>query len=205
MVLFPDLSPAFPGFSPALPGAPRLVVGAPSFSEGWQERSPRVWYSPEIDASKFTLHILSDTPGGFLWLEYILLMKCTSEFTWSQLPSVSPKSLDHGIQVHFQTHSIMLSSFALLWPRSASPNGPDHDLQVLTIMASKCIPRLSWSRPPSSHNYDLHMHLPTHSSTASTSASVSSTQLPPSGAPRISLKHHLLPVKIYTVCRWIAL
>jgi len=46
-------------------GAPRLVAGAPSYSEGWQECPPRVWYSPEIDASKFTLHILSDTPGGF--------------------------------------------------------------------------------------------------------------------------------------------
>ena len=61
----PDLSPALPGLSPALPGAPRLVVGAPSYSEGQQECPPRVWYSPEIDASKFTLHILSDTPGGF--------------------------------------------------------------------------------------------------------------------------------------------
>jgi len=46
-------------------GAPRLVVGAPSHSEGRQECPPRVSYSPEIDASKFTLHILSDTPGGF--------------------------------------------------------------------------------------------------------------------------------------------
>jgi len=69
------------GFSPALPGAPRLVVGAPrlvtgapSYSQGRQDCPPRVWYSPEIDASKFTLHILSDTPGGFQWLKYILLM-----------------------------------------------------------------------------------------------------------------------------------
>jgi len=34
-----------------------------------------VSYSPEIDASKFTLHILSDTPGGFQSLKYIVLMK----------------------------------------------------------------------------------------------------------------------------------
>jgi len=46
-------------------GAPRLVAGAPSYSEDRQECPPRVRYSPEIDASKFTLHILSDTPGGF--------------------------------------------------------------------------------------------------------------------------------------------
>jgi len=57
-------------------GAPRLVVGAPSYSEGRQECPPRVWYSPEIDTSKFTLHILSDTPGGFQWLKYIVLMLC---------------------------------------------------------------------------------------------------------------------------------
>jgi len=79
--VLPDMSLALPGLSPALLGAPRLVVGAPrlvagapSYSEGRQECPPRVWYSPAIDASKFTLHILSDTPGGFQWLKYILLM-----------------------------------------------------------------------------------------------------------------------------------
>jgi len=77
----PCLSPALPGLSLAFPGAPRLVVsapwfvaGAPSSSEGRQECPPRVGYSPEIDASMFTLHILPDTPGGFQWLKYILLM-----------------------------------------------------------------------------------------------------------------------------------
>jgi len=81
----PDLSPALPGLSPALPGAPKLVIGAPrlvagnpSYSEGRQECPPRVWYSPEIDASKFILHILSDTPGAFQWLKYILLMSSVS-------------------------------------------------------------------------------------------------------------------------------
>jgi len=79
--VLPDLLPALPGLMPVLPGAPRLVVGAsrcvagaPSYSEGRQDCPPRVWYSPEIDASKFTLHILSDTPGVFQWLKYILLM-----------------------------------------------------------------------------------------------------------------------------------
>jgi hypothetical protein len=79
--VLPDLSPALSGLSPTrpglslvLPGAPRLVVGALSYSEGRQECPPRVWYSPEIDASEFTLHILSDTPGAFKWLKYILLM-----------------------------------------------------------------------------------------------------------------------------------
>jgi len=79
------MSLALPGLLLALPGAPRLVVGtprlvtgAPSYSEGRQECPPRVWYSPGIDASKFTLHILSDTPGGFQWLKYILLMLCNA-------------------------------------------------------------------------------------------------------------------------------
>ena len=79
--VLPDMSLALQCLSSALPGAPRLVVGAPrlvagapSYSEGRQECPPRVWYSPEIDASKFTLHILSNTPGGFQWLKYILLM-----------------------------------------------------------------------------------------------------------------------------------
>jgi hypothetical protein len=72
--VLPDLSPVLPGLSPELPGAPRLIVGAPSDSKSRQKWPPRVWYSPEIDASKFTLHIISDTPGGFQCLKYILLM-----------------------------------------------------------------------------------------------------------------------------------
>jgi len=92
-------SQVLPGLSPALLGAPRLVVGAPrcsqtyqihshhtpvsvirdpSNSEGQPQCPPTVWHSPEIVASKFTLHILSDTPGGSQWLKYILLM-------WSQI------------------------------------------------------------------------------------------------------------------------
>jgi len=70
----PGLFLALPCLSLVLPGAPRLVIGAPSDSEGWQEYPPRVWYSPEFDASKFTLHILSDTSGVFQQLKYIVLM-----------------------------------------------------------------------------------------------------------------------------------
>jgi len=91
----PDLAPVLPGWSPVIPGlspalsclslvlrssspallgAPRFVVSTPSYCEGRQECPPRVSYSPAIDASKFTLHILSDHPGGFQWIKYILLM-----------------------------------------------------------------------------------------------------------------------------------
>jgi hypothetical protein len=81
-----DMSPALPGWSPALLGACRLVVCAPSYSEGRQGCSPMVWYSPEIGASKFTLHILTDTPGGFQWLKYIVLMFIGKRYTVQLLP-----------------------------------------------------------------------------------------------------------------------
>jgi hypothetical protein len=86
--VLPDLPPALRDLSPSLPGAPRCtqtshnhshgtpvaVIRDPSYSEGRPECPPRVRYSPDVDASKFTLHILSDTPGGFQWLKYISLM-----------------------------------------------------------------------------------------------------------------------------------
>jgi len=46
----------------------------PSYSEGRPKCPPRVWSSSEIDSSKFSLHILSDTPGVLQRLKYILLM-----------------------------------------------------------------------------------------------------------------------------------
>jgi len=55
------------------------VIGNPSYCDGRQECPPRVWDSPEIDASKFALHILSDSRGGFQWQNYILLMDLFSE------------------------------------------------------------------------------------------------------------------------------
>jgi len=88
-------SQVHPKVSPALQGAPKRIPITPIlllyqlweipvtpvpvvrdqiYSEGWLKCPPKVWYSPEIDASKFTLHILSDTPGSFQRLKYILLM-----------------------------------------------------------------------------------------------------------------------------------
>jgi len=55
-------------------GAVVQVISDTSYSEGRSECPPRVWYSPEIDASKFTLHILSETPGGSQRPKYIVLM-----------------------------------------------------------------------------------------------------------------------------------
>jgi hypothetical protein len=72
--VLPDMSPALSGASRLVVSAPRVVTFAPSYSEGRHECPPRVRYSPEIDASNFTLHILSDTPRGFQGLKYILLL-----------------------------------------------------------------------------------------------------------------------------------
>ena len=56
-------------------GAHIPVIRDPCNSEGWAECPPRVRFSPEIDASKFTPHLLSHTPGGSQRLNYILLMQ----------------------------------------------------------------------------------------------------------------------------------
>ena len=165
MLFFPDCSTVIWGAprhvtdTPrCVAGAPRLVVGAPNYSAGQQECPPRVWYSPEIDTSKFTLHILSDTPGGFQYLKYILLM---------QPRHGSLSSLEHGFQVHHQTGSITASkciSYLL-----------NHSLGVYlwghSILASKCISDVAQSRPPcASLSYldlGLQVRLKTHSIMAS--------------------------------------
>jgi len=56
-------------------GTPVPVIRDPSYSDGLLECLPRVWHSAETDTSQFTLHILSDTPGGSQWLKCILLME----------------------------------------------------------------------------------------------------------------------------------
>jgi len=70
-------------------GAPVPVIRDPSYSDGRPECPPRVWFSPVIDPSKFTLHLLSDTPRGSQWREYILLMNCqTTAFSRRDCPVV---------------------------------------------------------------------------------------------------------------------
>jgi len=59
--------------------SPVPVIRDPSYSEGWPDCLSRVWYSPDIDDSQFTLHILSETPGVSQELKYILLMKKACE------------------------------------------------------------------------------------------------------------------------------
>ena len=92
-------SQVLPGARKVLCGAPRCsqtyhnhsystpapVITDPSDSEGQPECPPRVWSSPEINASKFTLHILSDTPGGSHRLNDIVLMLKPFLCLWLQL------------------------------------------------------------------------------------------------------------------------
>jgi len=61
-------------------GPPVLVIRDPSYFHSRQEYPPKVWYFPEIDISKFTFHILSDTPLGSQCIKYILLIqnRCSS-------------------------------------------------------------------------------------------------------------------------------
>jgi len=84
----PDLSLVLSGAIKVLSGAswwshtyhnpcysmPVPVIIASSDSAGQQKCPPRVWYSPAIDIFKFALHILSDNPGDFQRLKYILLV-----------------------------------------------------------------------------------------------------------------------------------
>jgi len=81
--------------SRAVPGAPKVLSGTPRcfqtyhnhshrclvriirdhrYSDGRPECPPMVQYFPDIDASKFTLFIHSDTSGSYKGLKYILLM-----------------------------------------------------------------------------------------------------------------------------------
>jgi len=55
-------------------GTPWPVFRDRSCTGGRPECPPTVWYSAENDTSKFTLHILSGTPGGSRWLKCVLLM-----------------------------------------------------------------------------------------------------------------------------------
>jgi len=82
---------------------------------------------------------------------------CISKLARAQPLKVSPNSLDHGLPVHLQTHSITASKFISEFTQSRSPiafpNSLDHGLnvhlQTWLITASKCITEFTRYRPPS--------------------------------------------------------
>ena len=86
-------------------GAPVPVLRDPSYSDGRPQCPPRVWFSPEIDASKFTLRLLSDTPGGSQWLKYILLMQFLSLLLLVTSILVSSVRIVHGSPVPWLSES----------------------------------------------------------------------------------------------------
>jgi len=69
--------------------------------------------------------------------------KCISKLAQSQPPSVSPNSLDYGLQVRMITALKCISEFTRPWPPSASLSSLDHGHQVQfstrSITASKYI------------------------------------------------------------------
>jgi len=127
---------------------------------------------------QFASHWLSpDEPHPEVLLQSpkIIASKCVSKLVQLPPPCVSPKWLDHGIQVHAPTHSIMasqcISKSTQFLSAIVSPNSLDHSPQVYlwvhAILASKCISNLTQSRPPcvflNSHDYGLGVYLCGHS------------------------------------------
>jgi len=70
----------------------------------------------------------------------------------SQPPSALPNSLDHGLEVHLGTYSILpftcISKPAWLWPPCLQDYGLLVHLQSHSIMDSRCISKLAWYHPP---------------------------------------------------------
>jgi len=86
-------------------------------------------------------------------------------------PSASPDSLDYGVQVHLQTHSITASKIALSWPPSAY-------LQIRAITASK----FKWSWPPTATPHSLDGSLQVYLHTRTIAASKFARSRPRSSA-----------------------
>ena len=116
----------------------------------------------------------------------------SSKLAWSRPLSVSPNSLDYGLQVHLQTRSITACNFARSWPPSAylqtrsikASRGISKlarlrtsqvHLQTPSITISDCISQFTWSWPPSESPNTLNYCLQEHQS-RSLSASLSSPE-----------------------------
>jgi len=146
MLVIPALVLQFPGAPKVLSGAltcfqtyhnhfhgtPLPVISDPSYSQGQPECPPRVRYSAEIDASEFTLHILSDAPGGSQWLKYILLMLLSPSLLCLYLclpPTGCPLPIWMAVVVR---------------TRFCRQNGLQMHLYVLPIGVSRCFSISAW-------------------------------------------------------------
>ena len=88
-------------------GTPVPVIRDPRYSKGQPECPARVWYSPEIDESKFTLCRLSDTPGGFQRLKYILLMN--QVLRGCLIPILNSTFIEFNTTAYLFTLSLLIS------------------------------------------------------------------------------------------------
>jgi len=145
-------------------GTSIAVVGDPRYSEGWQEFFPRVWNCPEIDTSKFSLVILSDTPGGLQWLQYILLMmlfgcsvRCDGVLLIESLTSsviISPCSDRVNLQMHTEA--------VIGWTRTSYWSEMRDTLHGRTRASFKIITWRPWlSEPGGCYSVSLELHLET--------------------------------------------
>jgi len=102
-------------------GAPVPVIRDCSYSNARPACPPRVWFSPQVDPFKYTLRLLSDTPGGSQWLTYILLMCSFSQ-------TVQKNALvDHGgfplrlaLNWSFSTVHTPAVCYIIIWQPSTS-------------------------------------------------------------------------------------
>jgi len=137
--------------------------------------------------------LLDSSPEVLVATRSITASKCMSQ----PAPLLATSLHHHDLQVHLQTHSIMVSTcisqLTLLWPPSVSPNSLNYGLQVYlqtcAFLATKCIIELARLLPPSSFEHQLHIHLETHSIMASECISVVA-QMSVAGASWLALKHH---------------
>jgi len=148
-------------------------ISANSLDRGLQVYVP----NRSITPSKFAQ---SWPPSAYLQTRSITASKCISKITRIQPPrsrnhlppsvylltglitasSASPNSLEHGLQLHLQTHLITAS-------KCISPNLLNHSLQlylqIRSITTSKWISKLAPSRPRSvslsSHGHRFQAHL----------------------------------------------
>jgi len=116
--------------------------------------------------------------------------KYLSNLTRSRRARVSPNSLDHGLQVHLQTHLIMASKFISRPARLRAASLHNHGLQVhlytCLIPASKCISEFTRSQSPSASpiplDPGLQVHLWVHSISVSKCISNLAQSRPPSAS-----------------------
>jgi hypothetical protein len=141
--------------------------------------------APSIDSLEVVIETCSITASNFARL-------------WP--PSVSPHSLDYGLQVLLRSHSRMtskcISQQAQLRAAILDDRGLQVHLQTRSNTVSKYISELTRFLPPCLDHHSLHMLWQDRSITASELIS-EFTHLSLLGTPRIALSYRFQPVQIY--------